>query len=251
MARRVPDTVVEPRCVAAGFMAFCLALNTRSEDTFPLPAFSIAPLGGEVIPGWQPIYIPSVKRHTAFAITEDEGQRVLRVRAEASAASLATPLNINPLSYPRLRWRWKLPQHNPKTNLLTKKGDDYPARLYVMFHYDLDKLGFLDRTKLRIARKLYGEQVPAAALCYVWDPKHPAGTTAWNAYTNRVRMIVVRSGEEKLGQWVVEERNIAQDFKAAFGDDPPMISGIAVGGDSDNTGETTTSFVSDLTLTGP
>ena len=64
-------------------------------------------------------------------------------------------------------------------------------------------------------------------------------------------MIVVRSGEEKLGQWVVEERNIAQDFKAAFGDDPPMISGIAVGGDSDNTGETTTSFVSDLTLTGP
>ncbi len=251
MARRVCAPVVELRFVLTGLVAICLALSALSEDSYPLPIFSNAPLGSEVVPGWQPIYIPSVKRHTAFAIAEDEGQRVLRVRAEASAGSLATSLNVNPLSYPLLRWRWKLPQHNPKTNLLTKKGDDYPARLYVMFRYDLDKLGFLDRTKLRIARKLYGEQVPAAALCYVWDPVQPAGTTTWNAYTNRVRMIVVRSGHDKLGQWAEEERNIALDFKAAFGEDPPMISGIAIGGDSDNTGESTVSFVGDVALTGP
>ncbi len=214
-----------------------------------LPAFSNAPVGTEAVPGWQPIYIPSVKKHTGFAIEEDEGRRVLRVSAAASAGSLATSLSVNPISHPILRWRWKLPKHNPKTNLRTKRGDDYPARIYVMFHYDLNKLGFLDRTKIRLARKLYGEQVPAAALCYIWDPKLPVGTTAWNAYTNRVRMIVVRGGEEKLGQWAEEERNIVQDFKAAFGEDPPMISAIAVGGDSDNTGETTVSFLGDLKLT--
>ncbi|MFN0313588.1 MAG: DUF3047 domain-containing protein [Burkholderiales bacterium] len=234
--------------IPVGLVAFCLALPVHPQDAYVLPPFSTAPLGNERVPGWQPVYISGVKKRTELMIEDDAGQRVLKIRANASAGSMVTALNANPLAFPLLRWRWKLPAHNAKTNLLTKKGDDYPARVYVMFDYDTAKLGFLDRAKLRLARKLYGEQVPAAALCYVWDAKHPAGTTAWNAYTNRVRMIVVRGGDEKLGQWVEEERNIAQDFKAAFGEDPPKLSAIAVGGDSDNTDESTLSFLGDLTL---
>lgn len=229
-------------------MALCFARDVMPGDFHSLPPFSTAPAGREGVPGWQPIYIPSAKKRTAFAIVEDQGHRVLGISAGASAGSLAISLNASPVSYPILRWRWKLPQHNSKTNLLTKKGDDYPARVYVMFDFDTGKLGFLDRAKLRMAQTLYGDRVHAAALCYVWDPKHPAGTTAWNAYTNRVRMIVVRSGDEKLGQWMEEERDIAQDFKAAFGEDPPTISAIAIGGDSDNTGETTLAFFGDLVL---
>jgi hypothetical protein len=67
-----------------------------------------------------------------------------------------------------------------------------------------------------------------------------------NPYTNRVIMIVVESGETKLNQWVSEERNIFEDYKKAFGQEPPMISGIAIMTDTDNTGESATAYYGDI-----
>ncbi len=218
------------------------ALDSASE----IAPFSTAPLGAAPIPGWTPTFIPSVKQHTRFSIVEEDQRQALRIDAKASAGTLIHRIAVDPKQRPWLRWQWKIPKHNAKTNLHKKAGDDFPARLYVIFDYDLAKLRFLDRIKLKIARNLYGNDVPGAALCYVWDPTLPAGTSAWNAYTNRLRMIVVRSADD--GRWRSQERNVYQDFKSAFGEEPPMISAIAVAGDSDNTGEATLSFIGDTTL---
>ena len=94
-------------------------------------------------------------------------------------------------------------------------GDDFPARVYVMFDYPLEKLSFADRIKLRLARALHDPNLPAATLCYVWDGKATAGTIAPSAYTNRVRLIVVESGASRVKQWLSVERDVAADFKAA------------------------------------
>ena len=59
-------------------------------------------------------------------------------------------------------------------------------------------------------------------------------------------MIVVESGEAKLNQWVNEERNIYEDYKKAFGEEPPMISGFAIMTDTDNTGESATAYYGDI-----
>jgi hypothetical protein len=67
-----------------------------------------------------------------------------------------------------------------------------------------------------------------------------------NPYTDRVIMIVVESGEAKLNQWVKEERNIYEDYKKAFKEEPPAISGIAIMTDTDNTGESVTAFYGDI-----
>jgi hypothetical protein len=67
-----------------------------------------------------------------------------------------------------------------------------------------------------------------------------------NPYTDRVMMFVVESGEAKLNQWVVEERNIYEDYKKAFGEEPPMISGVAIMTDTDNTGESVTAYYGDI-----
>ena len=79
--------------------------------------------------------------------------------------------------------------------------------------------------------------MPDAALNYVWDNRQPVGTSMPNAYTDRTRMIVLRSGTGDAGGWVIERRDVADDFKRAFGEVPAQLSGIALASDTDNTGE--------------
>ncbi len=59
-------------------------------------------------------------------------------------------------------------------------------------------------------------------------------------------MIVVESGSAKLNTWVAETRNVYEDYKRAFGEEPPMISGVAIMTDTDNTGESAEAFYGDI-----
>jgi hypothetical protein len=59
-------------------------------------------------------------------------------------------------------------------------------------------------------------------------------------------MIVVESGETNLNQWLNEERNLYEDYKKAFDEEPPMISGVAIMTDTDNTGESATAYYGDI-----
>jgi hypothetical protein len=59
-------------------------------------------------------------------------------------------------------------------------------------------------------------------------------------------MVVVESGPERLQQWVRVERNIVEDYRKAFGEEPPTISGVAIMTDTDNTGESVTAYYGDI-----
>ena len=88
--------------------------------------------------------------------------------------------------------------------------------------------------------------LPTAALCYVWDNKHPRGLSVWNPYTDRVRTIVVQSGAPLSDAWVSETRDVAADFRASFAIEPPAINGIAIGNDTDQTGDRATVWFGDF-----
>ena len=127
-----------------------------------------------------------------------------------------------------------------------KKGDDYPARIYVTFAYDPENVGFLERAKFKTAQLLYGEYPPMAALNYIWASKAVKGTVVPNPYTQRAMMIVVKSGDADKNKWFTEERNILEDYQKAFGTNPPRISGVAIMTDSDNTKESATTYYGDI-----
>ena len=133
-----------------------------------------------------------------------------------------------------------------RSDLATKAGDDFPARLYVTFDVAVESLSAADRFRIGAARMLYGPDVPVAALCYVWDTKAAPGTFAPNAYTDRVRMIVVDSGPGNVGRWMQHERNVLEDFRKAFGTDAPAVNGVIVSTDTDNTGETAQTYYGDI-----
>lgn len=145
------------------------------------------------------------------------------------------------------QWRWRIIDAVDGSDLYRKSGDDFPARVYVLFDYDLGRLPFLTRWKLRFARLAYGDSVPGAALCYVPAGQVARETIVPNAYTERVRMIVVDDDAIDKG-WRVFERDVVRDFEAAFGEPAPRIIGIAIATDTDDTGETARTWFGDLTL---
>lgn len=195
---------------------------------------------------WRATRLPKVPRKTRYTLVDDAGTTVLRAEADASMSGLSQNVRIDPKANPVIEWRWKVSGVLAKSAFGTKAGDDFAARVYVLFDYDTAKLPFGTRMKLKLARSMYGEAVPTAGLCYVWDSKAPVGTAAWSAYTDRLRMIVVTSGAAQAGQWVTVRRNVAEDFKAAFGEDPPAIAGVAIATDTDNTGEAVTAWYGDI-----
>ena len=213
--------------------------------------FSTASPGAELPAPWRISTLPNVQRATHYALVADGGTVVLRAQANASMASVTHALKIDPIVLPVITWRWKISNILKKSNIQTKTGDDFPARVYVLFDYDIRKLSILQRAKMYLARSRFGKDVPAAALCYVWDGKAPVGTSVWSPYTDRVRVIVVESGSAYLNRWREVRRDIVADFREAFGEDPPAISGVAVASDTDNTGESVTAFYGDIRLTAP
>src|SRR6185436_5857362 len=176
-------------------------------------------------------------RQTEYSLVEDEGRTVLRARADASTSGIIRELRVDPRTHPVLAWQWKVMRVLEKSDLAKREGDDFPARLYVTFDVPAESLSTSERMQLRLARTLYGPDVPVAALCYVWDTKAHAGTIAPNAYTDRVRVIVVDSGRANVGRWRMHERNVFADFRSAFGGDAPIVNGVIVSTDTDNTAE--------------
>lgn len=210
-----------------------------------VPRFSgMAP--GAAITGWEGLKPAPNANDTRYSLVLDGEKTVLKAQAEAAMSGLTYPIRINIREFPLLQWRWKISAPIKSADMTTKAGDDYAARIYVMFDYPLEKLSFGTRAKLRIAESIYGQKIPTAALNYVWDNRQPVGTIQPNTYTDRARMVVVQSGAAKAGQWVTETRDLAADFRAAFGEEAPDVVAVALATDTDNTGESATAWYGDL-----
>ena len=232
------------------FLGFCGATlacgDALAQASIEAMRFSALRSGAALPAGFRHFAFSGQTRTTEYTLVEDTSRTVLRARADASTSGIIREVQVDPHRHPLLAWQWKVMRVLEKSDLATRAGDDFPARLYVTFDVPAESLSTSERLQLRLARMLYGPDVPVAALCYVWDTKAPAGTIAPNAYTDRVRMIVVDSGRENAGRWRVHERNVPADFRSAFGGDAPMVNAVIVSTDTDNTAETAETYYGDI-----
>ena len=208
--------------------------------------FGAANEGNTLASGWRPLEFKKIERHTSYALVRDGERVVVQAKSEASASGLVRPMRIDPKEWPIVTWSWKIANLVDKADVTKKSGDDYPARIYITFEYDPARVGFFERAKFEAVKLLYGEYPPIAAINYVWDGRAPAGEIVSNAYTDRVKMIVVESGGADVGRWKEERRDVLADYKKAFGADPPVISGVAIMTDTDNTGESAVAWYGDI-----
>jgi len=233
-------------CTFSGLLVLLFIGNAFCIDIIEVGKFSAATVGQDLPDGWKLLAFKKIEKHTTYSLVKDDHTVVVKAVAEASASGLTREIKINPKEYPIVQWRWKVTNILNKGDVRRKEGDDYPARIYITFEYDSSKLSFFEKAKYEAIRLLYGEYPPLAAINYIWESKAPIGTMVPNPFTDRVMMFVVESGAAKLNQWVNEERNIFEDYKKAFGQEPSMISGIAIMTDTDNTGESATAYYGDI-----
>ncbi|MEO7055675.1 MAG: DUF3047 domain-containing protein [Caldimonas sp.] len=239
------------RFASASMYLFAAAALSMAAPVRAQSSLSALVGAGDALPApWHVVGLPGqTKPFTRFAVADIDGHRAVRIEADSSYGNLVHPLQDAPAGH--LAWQWRVERPLTATDLRQKSGDDTEVKVCVFFDEPMDKLSFGDRQLLRFARSRSSEPLPSATLCYVWDAKIAAGTALDNAFTRRVRYIVVESGNGRLNQWVAERRDIRADFARTFGDEcdtmPPVI-GVAIGADADNTHGHSIAYVAGLTL---
>ena len=157
---------------------------------------------------------------TGFSVMKCPSARdgkVLAVSAKSSSGVLVTQVPESIWSnFPVLRWRWRVIK---KVSFTGKEPDDQAAVIY-----------FGD-----------GSMLKKFMVGYRWEHSCPLGDESQLVYVGGtlVRRICMRNAEAVPGKWYVEERNVVEDFKRAFGRLPRGNCGLTIGGNSQYSGSET------------
>lgn len=201
-------------------LLLCVSISCAHADEITVSRFAT-----DGIKGWES---KSFKGTTDYRIVQEDGRTVLKAHAKGAASGLTKKLKFSPQTYRYLKWNWKVAGTIAQGNEKTKQGDDYAARVYVVF-----------------PGRFFWQM---RALNYIWANKLPKGEFVSNAFTSNAMLFAVESGPSKAGQWVTEQRDILADFRRVFGEDPPEAGAIAIMTDTDNTGAEATAWYGDITL---
>lgn len=167
---------------------------------------------------------------TRYSLEKSDGRLALRADSSAAASGRYREVNVDLNKTPILNWTWKIGGILTGNDERTRAGDDYPARVYVVFSGGV----MFWRTR---------------AINYVWSNKQPVGNSWPNAFTSRAHMIAIASGAERVGQWVSERRDVLADYRRAFGEEPGPVDAVAIMTDTDNTGKDITAWYGDIWFT--
>lgn len=168
----------------------------------------------------------SFKGHTKYSVVRDRGVDVLHAETKGEASGLYRKIRVYSRILPVIRWSWKVAHTLAAEDAHRKSGDDFAARLYIVFPGR-----FFWQTR---------------ALVYVYSDKLPVGYIMPNAYTDRVAVISVESGNQHAGVWRYETRRYVDDYRSYFHADPPDTLAVAVMTDGDNTGSVSEAWYGDI-----
>ena len=225
------------------------AADNGAPSATTIPLFSTKMVGAAP-KEWHYQALRGVKNNTKYAYVHDDSLNatVLEGVADASAGALVFRFDGDAQTSSVLRFKWRAGNLIASSDPTAKAGDDYVARIYITFASDPQRASLREKTENAIADALYGETPPHAALSYVFTHKARLGEIITSPFTARVKKLVVDADPESVGKWKSFTRNIYDDYKRAFGEEPTKISGIAIMVDTDNTGEKASARFGDITL---
>ena len=174
--------------------------------------------------GWEPKKFQGL---TDYRLVQDHGRQALRAESRAAASGLYQRVRIDLDQTPYLHWSWKIERVVGAADETVRSGDDYAARVYVVFSGGV----FFWSTR---------------ALNYVWASQQSSGATWPNAFTANAHMLALRSGNDQAGKWVSERRDVRADYRRLFGTDVRYVDAVALMTDTDNTGAAAIAYYGDI-----
>jgi len=199
-------------------MSVCVSL--ASADEIHVGRFSV-----EGLSGWE---TKSFKGTADYHLVKEDGRTVVKASSHDSASGMIRKISFQPLKHRYLRWSWKIADTIKNGDEKLKSGDDYAARVYVVF-----------------AGRYFWQM---KAINYIWANKLARGSFVPSVYAADSKMVAVESGNGKAGQWLTEERDLLADYRTLFNSDPPAAEAIAIMTDTDNTGGVAEAWYGDILL---
>ena len=179
-----------------------------------------------VPPGWRTQSWGSPKYD--FEIVAEGPARVLRLLSEGDSSTINKEIKLDCKDYPVLQWSWKVTALPKGADARKKETDDQAAQVYVTF----------PRFPAAVRSRVIG---------YIWDSTAPVGLTTKSQKTGLVTYIIVRSGEADLGKWLTESRNVCEDYKKIYGEEPDeKMEALSLGIDSDDTKSRAEAFIGEI-----
>lgn len=237
-------------CVVAMLAAGCAQVVKA-----PAAATATVPTGGIFAPVNDPSdgawHLVNIRFKTATVYTAAVVDTVHCIRAQADGAWSLLVAKVPPAQTDakELSWRWNVPALIPGADNIAAGKDDAPVRVVVAFKGDRSKLDAAERATMSLARVLGGNELPFAAIQYIWEAKAPKESIAGNSNTSRIKKLVVKSGPDGLGRWQSLTRDVRADFRRAFpGEEPGEIESVALMTDTDTLGGKAEACYADLIL---
>lgn len=204
-------------------------------------------------PAWEPVSLPGVENETHYRQSDASGtgaDGALRAEAECSASARVVRLaDVDLARTPVLRWRWRVEEGLDIADERSREGDDFAARVSVLFPFEPEQAGWLETVGHRLTERLAGREVPGSALYFVWTDRVEPGTVWENPYTPSVSMRAVARGAAE--GWRSEAVDVARSYREAFGRDAPKPAAVGIMTDSDNQCARAVALYADFRFTAP
>jgi hypothetical protein len=228
------DAVKAVRAAAARPALVTAAIATRRQvlnpdaDGLKIPMSDDAPfrLPAQGVPvGWE---LHEFSGHAEIEVVRGNHGLAVHLRADRASFALYRDLVVGLDEFPALGWSWKIARLPVGGDVRQTGRDDQAAQVYVVFP------------------RWPSPRTQSDVIGYVWDTTAPVGTTLPSPKAPNVRIIVVESGQARLGAWQREWRNVAADYRALFGRPAPRVGAIAVMIDSNDTASAAEATIGDL-----
>ncbi|CAG0993143.1 hypothetical protein ARNL5_03407 [Anaerolineae bacterium] len=185
---------------------------------------AIIPTGESAPKGWK---VKEWKGKADINVVKTQFGNAVHLRSSNTSSAIYREMDFDLKEFPNLNWRWKVTKIPRGADVRNKKADDQAAQVYVIF-------------------PRWPEQVNSRLVGYIWDSSAPAGLTLHSTKSKNTRYVVIRSGQTGLGDWLQEKRNVYEDYKALFKEEPPRAASISIMIDSDDTDSSAEAFVGDI-----
>ena len=193
--------------------------------------------------GWREVPNPN-KKENVFSLTPEGA---IEVVSNDSVSTLYQPAEVDIDEHPILTWRWRVDEPAPATDLSVKGTDDCALAVYVGFPFDPGQASFFERLKRPLVESWVGDDAPGRVLRYVFCGSHERGEVVESPYMGSAGVIrVLRSADSPTGEWFEERVDLAADYRAAFGAEPPDPTQLAIQADTDNTHSQSRAYIADL-----
>jgi hypothetical protein len=189
-----------------GFMAKHQAWSSdENKDRFVVDRFTEGADEKGIPKGW--VQEKELGPQSKITVGQEKDFPFVHLLSVNDAFGIKKEFSFDIRKYPYLTWKWKATRLPKGGDIRKRDTDDQAGQIYALF-------------------PRFPAMLNTRSMGYIWDTLTPVGTSGTSTAYSKMKYVVLQSGADKLGQWIWETRNVYEDYKKYFQEDPPTAGGI-------------------------